>query len=135
MKKKYAMIPINCKEDLLGNLLVRRVLISYLFKTHKRNPNGSIVAYYHGTKFVFADNYFYSKEATHKYEFNNKGYVLNSVVSNPNALTYAFKKGIYKKRKYHGIDIENNHIPYVIEFKANSEDAAIYKFNNREELR
>lgn len=132
--KKYAMIPINSKEDADGNLLVRRVLISYTFKTHKREY-GCKRAYYKGTKFIFADNYFYAESATHKYEFSNKGYILKDVVKNPNILTYAFKSGIYKNRKYHGFDKPYKNYPMVIEFKAISEQAAVEEFNNRKEFR
>ena len=132
--KKYAMIPINSKEDADGNLLVRRVLISYMFKTHKRGV-ACKMAYYRGVKFIFADNYFYEGSATHKYEFSNKGYILKEVKNNPNELMYAFKSGIYKNRKYHGLDKPYKNYPCVIEFKAISEQAAIEKFNNREEHR
>lgn len=121
--KKFAMIPINCKRDFEGNLLIRRVLISYKFKTVRKN-----IEYYHGTKFIIADQYFYSYDSSLDYEFKDKYYILKSAkVNNGN------EKLLLKKRKYH-------HDKYFelskdVEFKCNNIQQAVEKFNSRNELR
>lgn len=121
--KKFAMVPINWKRDVEGNLLVRRVLISYRFKTTRKN-----IDYYHGTKFIIADQYFYSYDSSHEYEFKNRYYLLKYV-----KFDAKYPKKLYEKRKYHrpllfeyGKDIE---------FMCNNTQQAVEKFNGREEKR
>ena len=137
--KKYAMIPINTKEDEEGNLHVRRVLISYRFKTHskinKKSKYEKVVASYRGTKIIAIDDYFKNPKATHIYTFYDDGYALELVRNNPNEFLYALKPEIYCTRTYHGLDKKYDGYPSVIEFKANTKDEAIKLFNEREELR
>jgi len=97
MKRKYAIVAINKKEDDNG-LHLRSVLISYLFKTHKEG-----LTYYHGTKLIAIDKYFTDPSASHKYTFKNSYYKLDEA-NNENAFLYSFKTDIYKKRKYHSQD-------------------------------
>lgn len=139
--KKYAMIPINTKVDENGNRLVRRVLVSYLFKTHKKASGfkNLKVATYHGTKFIFSDAYFTEDNPTHKYIFENKKYKLYKVEGSPVSILYTLKSGIYEKRTYHGVDDKCGtypaFYPYVIEIKAKNDQEAIEAFNARGELR
>lgn len=136
--KKYAMIPINTKEDEEGNIHVRRVLISYRFKTHskinKKSNYEKVVANYRGTKIIATDDYFKNPNATHRYTFYDNGYALESVHNNLNGFLYAFKPEIFYMRVYHGLDRKYDGYPSVIEFKANTKDEAIKLFTEREEL-
>lgn len=137
--KKYAMIPINTKEDENGNLLVRRVLISYTFKTHhqinKKSVHEKVVADYRGTKIIAIDDYFKNPMSTHQYEFFDKHYILSSVHNNPNEVMYCLKPEIYMIRTYHGLDRKYDDYPVVVEFKAKTREEAIKIFNERKELR
>lgn len=119
---KYAMIPINFKRDDEGTH-VRRVLVSYLFKVNKK-----YVVTYYGTKFITADDYFYSDKATHKYSFKNRYYRLLDA----NSLDYdsiLFKKKRYHFKKYSFLYTDD------VEFKSKSVTDAINKFKNRNELK
>ena len=124
--KKYAMVAIN-KKELDDGIHIRRVLISYLFKT-KKKIEGQEVTYYHGTKFIAADPYFSKKTSSHKYTFKDHYYKLDEV-NNELALIYAFKSDIYKKRKYHNVG------KLAFEFKAENKQVAIHRFKVRKELK
>ena len=128
---KFAMVPINTKSILnesgTYDQHIRRVLISYKFKLHKKDKT-----FYYGTKFILADQYFYAYDSSHEYEFKNGYYKLISVDTiNPNASIY--DKKLFKKRRYHNVDYIAGKIED--EFKANNIQAAIEKFNHRNELR
>lgn len=137
--RKYAMIPINTKEDKDGNVLVRRVLISYGFKTHtrinKKSKYSKVVANYHMTKFICADEYFINSKSSHRYSFSDNGYKLELVKNNLNELTYALIPQIYELRKYHGLDRNYEGYPKVIEFKSKTVQEATHEFYARKELR
>lgn len=124
--KKYAMVAINKKESDDG-IHIRRVLISYLFKT-KKKIDGQEVTYYHGTKFIIADPYFSKKTSSHKYTFKDHYYKLEEV-DNELAIIYAFNSDIYKKRKYHNVG------KLAFEFKAENKQVAVHRFKVRKELR
>ncbi len=123
---KYAMVAINKKEDDDG-IHIRRVLISYLFKT-KKTVNGLPVTYYHGTKLIDADPYFRDAKASHKYTLKDRYYKLEEVNGN-RAFDYVFKSSIYSKRKYHSIG------KLGFEFKAENKQVAIHRFRVRKELK
>ena len=126
MAKKYAMVAINKREDSEG-IHIRRVLITYLFKT-KKMVNGLPVTYYHGTKLIDADPYFKDKKASHKYTLKNRYYKLEEVNGN-RAVDYVFKSSIYAKRKYH------NTGKLGFEFTAPNKQVAIHRFRVRKELK
>ena len=112
------MVAINTKYP-----LVRRVLISYLFK----HTNKDGVTNYYGTKFLDADPYFYSASATHRYIFKNRYYKLE--VAN-NAFVKEYPNDLYKKRRYHNV------IPgFEKEFVADTKEKAIRRFKARKEFR
>ena len=128
---KFAMVPINTKSILneagTYDQHVRRVLISYKFKLHKKDKT-----FYYGTKFILADQYFYSHDSSHGYDFKDGYYRLSYVDAiNPNA--HAYDKKLFKKRRYHNVDYMAGKIED--EFEANTVQAAIEKFNYRNELR
>ena len=128
---QFAMVPINTKSILneSGTYAqhVRRVLISYKFKLHIKDKT-----FYYGTKFILADQYFCAYDSSHEYEFKNGYYKLISVDTiNPNANIY--DKKLFKKRRYHNVDYMAGKIED--EFEANNTQAAIEKFNHRNELR
>ena len=127
--KKYAMVAIN-KKELDDGIHIRRVLVSYLFKT-KKKVDGQEVTYYHGTKFIIADPYFTKKSATHKYTFNDRHYKLDKVEDDGSGIgfLYALKPELFKKRKYHNVG------KLAFEFKAASKQAAVHRFKVRKELR
>ena len=135
--RKYAMIPICFKEDENRNLIVRRVLISYRYKTHKKVLN-TTMAVYHGTKIIAKDAYFLNERASHKYTFSNRYYVLKEV-NNDNAFLSSWKGLVFTKRRYHGFDKPYSNCtgvyPTVIEFKARNNQEATDTFNTREELK
>ena len=124
--KKYAMVAINKKEADDGTH-IRRVLISYLFKT-KKKIKGQEITYYHGTKFIIADPYFSKKTSSHKYTFKDHYYKLEEV-DNELAIIYAFNSDIYKKRKYHNVG------KLAFEFKAENKQVAVHRFKVRKELK
>ena len=128
---KFAMVPINTKSILnesgTYDQHVRRVLISYKFKLHIKDKT-----FYYGTKFILADQYFYAYNSSHEYEFKN-GYYKLIYVDTVNQNANAYDKKLFKKRRYHNVD-------YIAgksedEFKASNIQAAIEKFNHRNELR
>lgn len=128
---KFAMVPINTKSILnesgTYDQHVRRVLISYKFKFHKKDKT-----FYYGTKFILADQYFYAYDSSHEYEFKNGYYKLIYVDTvNPNA--NAYDKKLFKKRRYHNVDYMAGKIED--EFETSNIQAAIEKFNHRNELR
>ena len=128
---KFAMVPINTKSILnesgAYDQHVRRVLISYKFKLHRKDKT-----FYYGTKFILADQYFYAYDSSHEYEFKNGYYKLIYVDTvNPNA--NAYDKKLFKKRRYHNVDYIAGKIDD--EFEASNIQAAIEKFNHRNELR
>ena len=134
--KKFAMVPINFKEIEDKKLLVRRVLISYRFKTHKKSTfDGVRWTFYHGTKILSYDNYFKKSDSSHQYVFYDKDYVLKEA-NNINRIIYDLKPIIYSRRKYHGLtgSCEDKY-PTVIEFKAKTKEEAIKILKEREELR
>ena len=124
--KKYAMVPINGKEDEYGNPIIRRVLITYESSVTKDNQ-----VIYKRTKFVDKDPYFFQKRST-TYTFKDSYYTLDSI-DNLNAI---FAGEITKtKRRYH-YNISNDVLkPPAIEFEAASDEEAKEKFHNRKELR
>ena len=125
-KKKYAMVALNVRADEADRIHVRRVLISF-----KDKKTDGIITKYFDTKFIAADPYFTSENATHKYIFEDDHYKLAKVENNPNSLWYIFKSEIYSERRYHSLPG-----PYkAIEFEASSKKAAIKQFNERKELR
>ena len=131
-KKKYAMIAINQKIEDDGTH-IRRVLICYTDKSVDKR-----ITTYKDTKFIIADPYFSNNKSSHKYIFEDDGYILDKVSSeNPYALFYIFKSDIYNKRAYRSIDgsASGYDIPKAIEFEANSKKEAIKIFNERNELR
>ena len=134
---KFAMVPINTKENDNGDLMIRRVLIKYVFKKTKTilgllGHKYKKISYY-GTKIIAKDDYFNREDASHKYIFEDNYYRLIEVTDEETKLTYSLKEDIYKRRKYH----YNNYmdLPKAIEFKADSIEEAIEKFQGREELR
>jgi len=131
---KFAMVPINRKEEDDG-IHIRRVLISYKYKTSKRfNKTKYKTVTYHGTKLIASDPYFNEPNHTHIYELTDKYYKLVTVdAANPMSEAYEEHSKIYNKRKYH-TNIWPGGIK-CIEFKTNNKDEAISLFNNREELR
>ena len=138
MRRKYAMIPIIMKLDESGDTLVRKVLISYRYKRHKKlhkQLNDPKIAFYHKTKIITVDDYFTNKKSSHQYRFFDRSYCLIEVIKeNPNHLFYTLKSDIYNPKKYHGFDKPYLGYPTVIEFKAKSEEEAIHKFLSRGEL-
>lgn len=123
---RYAMIPINRKYDRQGNLVVRRVLVSY---ESKSILNG--IAYYDNTRFIEKDPYFYNTHSSHQYTFDDEEYSLDSV-DGESFECYTFKPEIFQRRKYH---IINEFCIDAIEFEAESDEEAIKRFNERNELR
>ncbi len=121
--RKYAMIPINSKVNENGNTLIRRVLISYLFKVKK-----GITTTYYFTKILAKDSYF-NNYSSHQYIFKNNYYILKSVKNKKAKKEYDAHPEIYLKRKYH-----TNLIP-AIEFKSQTRQSAITTFTTRKELR
>ena len=129
---KFAMVAINSKYDEENKLHVRRVLISYLFKTSTKSRKNFKTITYHGTKFISADDYFYKDNSSHKYEFKDKYYKLLDVTNEYNKLRYSLKKDIYKKRKYHYTNIVGIK---PIEFKCKLRSEAVMRFYSRKELK
>ena len=124
--KKYAMIPINYKYEDDG-IHIRRVLISYLFKTVRKG-----IATYHFTKFICPDYYFETEKATHKYKFENRYYKLVKVENSNVEFEYRFKNPcVFLKRRYHSVTGTEK----SIEFKCSSRNIAIQKFKTRKELK
>lgn len=120
------MVAINKKDENDG-VHIRRVLISYLFKTHK-TINFRKVTYYHGTKLIDADPYFSAKGSSHKYILKN-GYYKLTDANNNNAVLYGFEPDIYEKRRYHSFGA------FTFEFTATNPEEAINRFRNRKELK
>ena len=128
---KFAMVPINTKSILnesgTYDQHVRRVLIAYKFKLHIKDKT-----FYYGTKFILADQYFYTYDSSHEYEFKNGYYrLIYADPANPNA--NAYDKKLFKKRRYHNVDYMAGKIED--EFEANAIQTAIEKFNHRDELK
>lgn len=130
---KFAMVPINTKMNLDENgvlqTYIRRVLVSYKFKTVR----GTKIIY-HGTKFIIADQYFYSYDSSHQYVFKDKYYLLQEYKGNEDI---GYDQLLSKKRKYHStLALYKLHSEYCEdEFEADNEQQAIEKFNSRLELR
>lgn len=123
------MIPINYRYEDDG-IHIRRVLISYLFKITRKG-----ISTYYFTKFICPDAYFTTKEATHKYRFDNKYYKLVRVGNDIREFEYRFvKPSIFLKRRYHS-RINSERDIASVEFKATTEQIAIDKFKNRKELK
>lgn len=126
--KKYAMVPINGKEDMNGNPIIRRVLISYEDSVQK---NGQII--YKHTKFIDKDPYFEKSTRTTFYTFRDTYYTLDEI-TNLNSFLAGGVTGV--KRRYHSY-INSGDIlrPAAIEFEAENNKKAIIKFHNRIEQR
>ena len=126
--KKYAMVPINGKEDMNGNPIIRRVLISYEDCVQK---NGQII--YKHTKFIDKDPYFEKSSRTTFYTFKDTYYTLDEI-TNLNAFLLVGITGV--KRRYHSY-INSGDIlrPTAIEFEAENNKEARIKFHNRIEQR
>lgn len=124
--KKYAMIPINSKENDEGQPVIRRVLVSY---SHTVQKDGQV--FYKKTKLIDVDPYF-KQERSHKYTFKNENYILERV-SNINSI---FGSGIVGvPRQYHYVISKDPLKPPAIEFEAISDENARVIFHNRNELR
>lgn len=117
---RYAMIPINRRYNDDGRRVVRRVLISYKYKT----LNGE----YKDTKIIEKDPYFKDPNSSQQYVFENNYFIHTEDRYNlgdqkcllNTKRSYMFNEGL----------LDNN----AIEFTAKTEEEAIEKFNNREEL-
>ena len=133
----YAMVPICTKYDDDNNLHVRRVLIKYDELLNDSEDN--YIKYFNSTRFLCADPYFFNKESPHHYTFYNDGYVLDDVrVEDMEDLFYTLfvASAVSEKRKYHivpNFDVLTNGEPAL--FSAETDEEAINKFMNREELR
>lgn len=126
--KKYAMVPINGKEDEHGNPIIRRVLITYESSVQK---NGLII--YKRTKFIDKDPYFDKPSRTTSYIFKDTYYTLDWI-ENLNSFLAGGLTGV--KRRYHSyINSPDILKPSAIEFEAETVQEAKEKFHNRKELR
>ena len=134
---KYAMVTINHKYDDKDNLLVRRVLISY--ESKEKAPEKEDVVNYTGTRFVAKDDYFSDKSKSHQYNFHDANYELTKVTNEWREAET--KIGLVQaKRPYHYyVDVNLSSVwpKYAdpIEFEAETDEEAIKKFHEREELR
>lgn len=125
---KYAMIPINGKEDGHGNPIIRRVLVSY---TSTRTEGDQV--FYEGTKIIDKDPYFSQKRSC-TYTFKDSGYTLDSI-ENPN-VAFAIISGIIDKERQYHYNISSDILkPPAIEFEADTVEQAKQKFHDRKELR
>lgn len=114
--KKYAMVPINYKEDDSGKLIIRRVLISYKHKF----INSLGENFYIDTKILDVDEYFLDPNSSHKYDFHDNNYtVIEATLPGEDHL-------IGVDRFYH-----DSFFIKAIEFKAFSDIKAIQKFQTR----
>lgn len=131
----YAMVPICTKYDDDDNLHVRRVLIKYDELVNA--SNGFPIKYFTNTKILAKDPYFSNEESSHKYTFYDDGYTLDEVKNELDDIYVIFAKEIMsKKREYHIVptfDVLTNKEPAL--FSAETDEEAIDKFTNREELR
>lgn len=136
--KTYAAVPINIK-DMDDGTHVRRVLISFE-DVRSEEFHGWPMEVFYGTKLLAKDPYFETEKSTHKYILEDDGYTLVTVQNNPNGKLYEEAKEIYNKRRYHvylapvanPLTSEQRHLCKI---QANSEEEAIKKFHEREELR
>lgn len=126
----YAMPIINWKEDEDGNLHVRRVLISYKGKPTKQTRGSVTILYFKDTRLIETDDYFKDETKSHRYTFEDDGYILISC-TNENAEEYKNHPELFEKRQYHTPD------DFLLEarFKAKNDEEAVKIFNERQELR
>ena len=129
---KYSMVAINGKVPEPGLIYVRRVLISYSGKKDAILHNVPICIYT-GTRLLERDAYFKDPTKANQYEFTDASYVLTKT-------EYAHNRSVEsEERTYHYYNFETsdeyqNRLK-PIEFEADSDEAAIEKFNKRNELR
>ena len=132
----YAMVAICQKFNDNDQLCVRRVLISFKGTDVEPDPypkKGKVINYI-GTRFIDADDYFKDETRSHKYKFDDDGYVLISSNNIDEIL-------VGDKRKYHYYDTQLDEHGYVkyklrpIEFQAESDEEAIKMFRERTEVR
>jgi len=129
---KYVMLSINGKE-VDGDIYVRRVLLEYKNKDFEVSKGGTPVCFYKGTRFVEKDNYFRDVSKNNQYEFHDDHYTLTKT----NYAHNRFLEG--EQRQYHSFAFDTDD-PYYkalgpIEFEADSDEEAIKKFVERDELR
>ena len=130
---KYVMLAINGKQPTDNEIYVRRVLLEYKDKDFATSKGGTPICYYKGTRFLEKDNYFKDASKNNQYSFKDDSYVL----TNTNYAHNSFLQG--EERKYHAFAFDTNDLYYKalrpIEFEADSDEEAIKKFNERNELR
>ena len=99
--RTYAAIPIN-KKVMDDGVHIRRILISFT-NVVREMYCGYPMEFFDGVKILAKDPYFGSSEASHKYLFDEDGYVLLNVDdTNPRKQMYDKKAPeIYNKRRYH----------------------------------
>lgn len=97
---------------------------------------------FYRTKLLAKDPYFETEESSHKYLFEDNGYtLLNVKETNSNGNRYNEQApSIYDKRRYHVYlaPVANPLTPeqrHMCKIQANSDEEAIKKFHEREELR
>ena len=122
---KYVMIPINCKYDNNDQMHVRRVLVQY-----EKTQEEDYQIFYTNTRFLAKDPYFEDKTRSHQYEFLDEGYRLIDVTNEHKEIEASV---VNITRRYHYNLIYD--LPKGIEFEADSDEVAIKKFHEREELR
>lgn len=127
--QKYAMVVINMKHcD--GKKYVRRVLISY--KKKKRSQEANKRCDYLGTKIIATDLYFTDADSSHKYLFEDDGYIFLKATPAYEFVDKKYEKQFYMKRPYHYY-LDDKEIKPV-EFLSFSPEQAISKFLSRKEL-
>lgn len=128
------MLSINGKQDRDNKIYVRRVLLEYKGKDIKTDTLNNVpICYYVGTRFIEKDPYFKDPSKHNQYSFNDSSYSLTKT-------DYVHNMPLTgEERQYHSFAFETSD-PYYkalspFEFEANSDEEAIKKFNEREELR
>lgn len=117
---KFAMIPINRRYNEEMKRIVRRVLISYKYKTLKGK--------YKGTKIIEKDPYFKDPNSSQQYLFKDKYFIhLTDAYNDELQQEVMNNKRFYMENE--GLLFEN-----AIEFEAANLEEAIEMFNNRVEL-
>ena len=117
---KYAAVAINKKLSEDDTWTIRRVLIEY--KEISEDPNQREYFEFYGSRLVDLDNYFKADDKSHKYQFDDSGYVL---VSSSNV--DSFLSG--EHRTYHFVSYLN--MPIL--FECNNDAEAIKRFQERDE--
>ena len=131
MVYNYAMIPINFKYDENDKLHIRRVLIEY--KKLRKDEFNRDIYYYDDTRLIDVDPYFLDKSKSHQYIFEDDGYTLMDVRGDDYAL-YLLRGLIKDKRTYHSFEMSNSNYKAIL-FNASTDEEALKKFHEREELK